>query len=70
MNPNSISHRLFIAALKPSEQTPGKRPSAARSGGPNGANKSDGAKPAPAFSALAARQVADWSWSGWQQNTI
>jgi hypothetical protein len=70
MNPNSISHRLFIAALKPGEQTPGKRPSAARSGGPNGDLKVNEPKPVSAFCALASRPAADWSWSGWQQNTI
>jgi len=70
MNPNSISHRLFIAALTPSDQTSGKRPSAARSAGANGATKTNAAKSVSSFSALASRRVADWSWSGWQHNTI
>lgn len=70
MNPNSISHRLFIAALKPGEQGPGKRPSAVRSAGANGSAKTNEAKSAPSYSAMTSRRVADWSWSGWQQNTI
>ena len=70
MNPNSISHRLFIAALKPSDQPSGKPPSAARSAGATGATRTNAVKSAQSFSALASRQVADWSWSGWQHNTI
>jgi hypothetical protein len=70
MNPNSISHRLFIAALKPSDQPAGKSPSAARSAGATGAPKTSAAKSVQSFSALASRRVADWSWSGWQHNTI
>ncbi|MBP9900653.1 MAG: hypothetical protein V9H26_18440 [Verrucomicrobiota bacterium] len=70
MNPNSISHRLFIAALKPADQVPGKRPAAAaRSAGAQGEAKPDPAK-ASSLSELASRRVADWSWSGWQHNTI
>ena len=69
MNPNSISHRLFIAALRPSDPTPGKHPAAARSLGVNGATKANAAKSAQSFSALAARRDAAWSWSGWEHNT-
>jgi len=70
MNPNSISHRLFIAALKPGEQLTGKRPSAARSLPEQSARNTNEVKSSPSISALASRQVADWSWSGWQHHTI
>jgi len=70
MNPNSISHRLFIAALKPGEPAAGRRPTAARSADAAGDPKTNAAKSPPSFSALASRRVADWSWSGWQHNTI
>jgi hypothetical protein len=70
MNPNSISHRLFIAALKPGEPVAGRRSSAARSAEAIGASKTNPVKSSQSFSALASRRVADWSWSGWQHNTI
>jgi hypothetical protein len=70
MNPNSISHRLFIAALKPGEPVSGRRLSAVRSAVATGATKTNAAKSSPSFSGLASRRVADWSWSGWQHNAI
>jgi len=70
MNPNSISHRLFVAALKPNDQASGYRPSAVRSAGDNAASKTNATKSKSSFSALASRRVAAWSWSGWQQNAV
>jgi hypothetical protein len=70
MNPNSISHRLFIAALKPGEPAAERRSSAARSAAATDATKTNTAKSSQSFSALASRRAADWSWSGWQHNTI
>jgi hypothetical protein len=70
MNSNSISHRLFIAALAPSDQASGKRPSGVRALGANGATKPNATKPVRSLSALTPQPVGDWSWSGWQHNTI
>ena len=70
MNANSISHRLFIAALASSDPASGKQPSGIRAREANGATKPNATKPARSLSALASRPVGDWSWSGWQHNTI
>lgn len=64
MNPNSISHRLFVAALAAGGKAAVK-PAATRPGGKN-SNKVIPAK-APA---RAARKLNEWSWSGWQHTTI
>jgi len=70
MNSKSISHHLFVAALQPSEPTPPKRPAAVRHLAGPGAASTNAVKTARSLSALASQRVADWSWSGWQQNTI
>lgn len=65
MNPNSISHRLFAAALSPAA-VPGKRPvrAAAKNDDKNNA-------PRPASTADAtAPKLSAWTWSGWQHTTI
>jgi len=70
MNPNSISHRLFIAALSPGGPPAGKRPVAVRAALAPEATKIKPAKSASSFSALASRRVAVWSWSGWSQSAV
>jgi hypothetical protein len=68
MNPNSISHRLFVSALSSGGQPPAKRPETRivfRSG-----EKSNEAKQAQSATASAARKLSEWSWSGWQHTTI
>ncbi|KAB2647704.1 MAG: hypothetical protein DVB33_08370 [Verrucomicrobia bacterium] len=68
MNPNSISHRLFVSALSQSSQPPAKRPekrSVFRAG-----QKSDEDRQAQTATASAARKLQEWSWSGWQSTTI
>jgi hypothetical protein len=70
MNPNGISHRLFVAALAQDGQTAGKRPSPARMGGARGAVKNRQNAPSQPMGALTARRVPDWSWSGWQHTMI
>jgi hypothetical protein len=66
MNPNSISHRLFAAALANGGQSAVKRSEARpvfRSPVKFGeAKKSVGG--------AAARKLSEWSWSGWQNTTI
>jgi hypothetical protein len=64
MNPNSISHRLFVAALGAGGKASAKQP-LARPGGKNPSK----AIPAKA-PARAARKLSEWSWSGWQHTTI
>lgn len=62
MNPNSISHRLFAAAL--SQVPVGVAKGAERS--PDAARRKEVVRrelPAPE---VAAAKSADWSWSGWQ----
>jgi len=66
MNPNSISHRLFAAALSQSASATIKRPV-------RDAAKSAGKKylPRPEASAdAAAQKLSAWTWSGWQHTTI
>jgi len=70
MNPNGISHRLFVEALAQDGQTPSKRPSPVRADGSRGAVKIRMNQSAPPVGALAARQLPDWSWSGWQHTMI
>ena len=70
MNPNGISHRLFVAALAQDVQTAGKRPAPVRADRSQSADKLQSGRSATPFSALAARPVAEWSWSGWQQTMI
>ena len=68
MNPNSISHRLFVSALSQSGQLTAKRPEQRiefRS-----VVKSNEAKQSQSASASAARKLSEWSWSGWQHTTI
>jgi len=63
MNPNSISHRLFVAALGQSSAASAKRSSVR-------ASAKNLTKTIPAKSAArAARKLSDWSWSGWQHTT-
>jgi hypothetical protein len=69
MNPNSISHRLFVAAVASGGATASRRPTAARSAAARGPVKVS-AKAAVPFSVLAARRLNEWSWSGWQQTTL
>jgi hypothetical protein len=64
MNPNSISHRLFVAALTAGGKTSAK-PAAARPGGKNSSKVIAAKTPA-----RAARKLNEWSWSGWQHTTI
>jgi hypothetical protein len=64
MNPNSISHRLFVAALANGGSVPAKRPA------PRVAVKSSPKGNPAKSSAAAVRQLSDWSWSGWQHPTI
>jgi len=66
MNPNGISHRLFVAALAQDVPTSGKRPAPVRADGSRGAVKIRMNQSAQAVGALAARSLPDWSWSGWQ----
>ncbi len=70
MNPNGISHRLFVAALAQDGQTAGKRPAPVRADGARGAVKLRMNQPAQPVGALAARRLPDWSWSGWQHTMI
>jgi hypothetical protein len=70
MNPNGISHRLFVAALAQDGPAAVKRPSAARSAAPNGPVKIRPTKSSQAFGALASQRLSEWSWSGWQHTTI
>lgn len=69
MNPNGISHRLFVAALAQGGPAPERRPAAARSAAARGPAKVN-LKPVAPFSALAARRLTEWSWSGWQHTTM
>jgi hypothetical protein len=69
MNPNSISHRLFVAALTQSGVNASRRPAAARSAAGRGPVKVS-AKAAVPFSVLASRRLTEWSWSGWQHSTL
>jgi hypothetical protein len=69
MNPNGISHRLFVAALAQDGQTPGKR-ATARADGARGAVKLRSHQSGQALGALPARQLPDWSWSGWHHTMI
>lgn len=69
MNPNSISRRLFAAALSQDAQMAAKRNE--REAGKN-VTKSPAAGPArvsPSADA-AARKMSAWQWSGWQHTTI
>jgi hypothetical protein len=63
MNPNSISHRLFAAALSPETRAPAPRPVrlAAKSIPKTVADK---AELAPT------RRANRWSWSGWYYPTM
>jgi len=70
MNPNSISHRLFVAALTQDGPVTGKRPSPARSAATHGPVKIRPAKTSQAFGAIASQRLTEWSWSGWQHTTI
>ncbi len=70
MNPHGISHRLFVAALAQDGQTTGKRPSPARADGARSTVRIRGHQPVQAVGALAARQLPDWSWSGWHHTMI
>jgi hypothetical protein len=66
MNPNSISHRLFAAALSQSAPPAVKRPEReiGKSGGKNNAPRvMTAADPTP-------QKLSAWSWSGWQHTTI
>jgi hypothetical protein len=69
MNPNSISHRLFAAALSQDAQAVAKRSGREVS---KDETKSTAAHPARVSSAAGAtsRKLSAWSWSGWQQTTI
>lgn len=69
MTPNSISHRLFVAALTPGGPSASRRPAAARSGAARGPVKVS-AKAAVPFSVLASRRLTEWSWSGWQHTSL
>jgi len=69
MNPNSISHRLFAAALSQDVQAVAKRNG--REGGKSGAKArtTNAARVAPS-AGEAAQKLSVWSWSGWQHTTI
>ena len=69
MNPNGISHRLFVAALTQGGPNVSRRPVAARSAAGRGPVKVS-AKAAVPFSVLASRRLTEWSWSGWQHITL
>lgn len=66
MNPNSISHRLFVAALTQGHPAPPKRPTRMA---PPRESKFYGPKQISTVSA-AAQKLSEWSWSGWQHTTI
>ncbi len=66
MNPNSISHRLFAAALS---QVPASVAKGAERGS-NAVRRKEVIRrelPAPE---VATAKAADWSWSGWQHPTL
>jgi hypothetical protein len=66
MNPNSISHRLFVAALTQGNPAPLKRPTR---GETKPGAKFNVPKQISSVSA-AAQKLGEWSWSGWQHTTI
>lgn len=66
MQPNSISHRLFAAALSQDGGAPLKRPARVAE---KTVIKTAAPKVSPALNA-AARKISEWSWSGWQHTTI
>jgi hypothetical protein len=67
MNPNSISHQLFVAALSPGKSAPEKRP--ARNAKSVAKQNETAPRPAPSVGEVA-QQLNPWSWSGWQHTTI
>jgi len=67
MNPNSISHRLFVAALTPGSAVGAKHPPLRPMTKP--ASKSNVAKAVSAITS-GAQKSNDWAWSGWQHTTI
>jgi hypothetical protein len=66
MNPNSISHRLFAAALTHDGQPAAKRHETRVSF--RSTVKSGEAK--KTVGGAAARKLSEWSWSGWQNTTM
>jgi len=66
MNPNSISHRLFAAALTQAGQPVVKRAEPRIVSRP--VSKAGEVKKTVAASA--AQKLSEWSWSGWQHTTI
>jgi hypothetical protein len=69
MNPNGISHRLFVAALAQGGTAAKPRPATARGAAARGPAKMHTRDSAP-FSVLAARRLTEWSWSGWHHTTL
>lgn len=69
MNPNSISHRLFAAALSQDAQAVAKRNGREVN---KGGTKSSGPNPARVLPTAdpTAQKLSAWSWSGWQHTTI
>jgi hypothetical protein len=66
MNPNSISHRLFVAALTQGNSAAPKRPTRVA---PQREPKFYVPKQISPVGA-AAQKLSEWSWSGWQHTTI